>query len=250
MKLAFILTSAIEVDPNKSLGVELERPRSVHSTEERMRQTFLAIGSIYATYPNADVFLLDASKNFRFPKEKVKSWSTLKCFYPAEYNPQLQNVITSHPNKSYCEAIMLLDFINNNKEILSQYDLIFKGTGRYVTYFKNEVELDSSKIYFKKPLVFNWDDAWNYHLVDLRSQTQDNTFRQYPSVIFGFGKDHFYKFVDILEILINLTSKPEYSHYDIETLLYYCTRPFEKDIIETNWIISGFVGSTNEFYWY
>lgn len=250
MKIAFIVTSAIQVDPNKRLGKELERPRSVHSTEERMRQTFFALGSIYSAYPNADVFLLDASKDFKVPMERIPSFKNLKCVYPSDYDPQLQELITSHPNKSFCEGVMLLDFIYRNKEILLEYDIIFKMTGRYVPYFVDNVQLDPSKIYFKKPLKFEWKDSWEYDMVDLRTQENNNIFSQYSSIIFGFGQEHFYKFIDILHILVDMTSKQEYAHYDIETLLYYCTRPYKENIVETEWMVSGFVGSTDDFYWY
>lgn len=250
MKLAFIITSAIQVDPNKRIGEQFERPRSVHTTEERMRQTFFTMGSIYAAYPQADVFLVDASKDFRIPKEKLKQWKSLKDYYPAVYNPQLQELVTSHPNKSLCEGLMVVDFIERNKDTLLDYDIIFKVSGRYIPYFRGNLTLDSSKIYFKKPLQFKWDDSWRYQLVDLRKQKQNNLLSQYSSVLFGFGKEHFYKFVDILYVLVAMTSKPEYAHYDIETLLYYCTRPYKNHIIETEWMVSGFVGSTDDFYWY
>jgi len=250
MKIAFIVTSAIHVDPSNRLGFNKKLPRTVHSTEERTRHTFFTLGSIFATYPQADVFLIEASNDFEFPLEKVPSFKNLRVYYPGKNNPQLQKIITTHSNKSLCEALITKDFINSFKHLLLEYDMIFKISGRYIPYFKDQTLLDPSKIYFKKPLKFEWKDKWGYELVDLRKETNDNLFSQYSSVLFGFGQEHFHKFTDILEILISMTSKPEYSHYDIETLLYYCTRPYKEYIIETDWMVSGFVGSTDDFYWY
>ena len=250
MKIAFIVTSAIHVDPTNRLGQHKELPRTVHSTEERTRHTFFTLGSIFSTYPEADVFLIEASKDFKFPLEKVPSFRNLRVYHPGKNNPQLQEIITTHPNKSLCEALMTQDFINSFKPSLLEYDIIFKVSGRYIPYFRNQTTLDSSKIYFKKPLNFKWNNDWGYDLVDLRKETNTESFSQYSSVLFGFGQEHLHKFTDILEILIAMTSKPKYSHYDIETLLYYCTRPYKEHIIETDWMVSGFVGSTDDFYWY
>jgi hypothetical protein len=42
-------------------------------------------------------------------------------------------------------------------------------------------------------------------------------------------------------------SQPNKQHYDIETLLYFYTRPYTKDIIETNWTVYGWLAPTGQF---
>jgi hypothetical protein len=40
------------------------------------------------------------------------------------------------------------------------------------------------------------------------------------------------------------------AHYDIETLSYYFTRPHEKQIIETDWKVCGWDGTSARFMYY
>jgi hypothetical protein len=40
---------------------------------------------------------------------------------------------------------------------------------------------------------------------------------------------------------------PNMAHYDVETLLYYLTRPFEQNIIETDWKVYGWLGPNGYF---
>lgn len=249
MKIAFIVTSAIHVNRTNRIGTNLERPRTVHSTEERERHTFFTLGTLFATYPDADIFLVDGSSDYTFPKHKV-NWANLHIHHTHTTSPNLQKIISTHPHKSYCEGLLLLEFIESNKQKLLEYDIIFKVSGRYLPYFKDQTTLDPTKIYFKKPLAYEWNEKWNYHLIDLRKETNDNKMRQYSSVLYGFGQQHFHKFKDILHTIVDMTGKEKYSHYDMEALLYYFTRPFQNDIIETDWMVSGFVGSTQDFYWY
>jgi hypothetical protein len=42
---------------------------------------------------------------------------------------------------------------------------------------------------------------------------------------------------------------PANFHYDVETLIHFYTRPYEKDIIEVDWKIYGWKGASGEFYW-
>jgi hypothetical protein len=40
---------------------------------------------------------------------------------------------------------------------------------------------------------------------------------------------------------------PSMAHYDVETLLHYLTRPFEQNIIETDWKVYGWLGPNGYF---
>ena len=170
MKIAFVITSVIQVDPSYRLGANKEHPRAVHSTEERLRHTLFTLGTIRASFLDYDIdfYIVEGSNDFEFPLEKVKGWKNLHIYSIKDHNPSLQNIITTHPNKSFCEGLLLLDFFTNSKETLSQYDMVFKVSGRYLPFFVNQMDFDPNKIYFKKPLGFEWNDQWGYDLVDLR----------------------------------------------------------------------------------
>ena len=179
MKVAFLVTSAIDIDPNHKLGVQKNIPRAVHSPKERERQTLLTIATLTAEFPNADIFLLEGS-NTTLPQ--LDTWGNFHPYYLKDHNPSLQQTILTHSHKSFCEASLLLDFISNNREKLQQYDIIFKVSGRYIPHFKDQKEFDRNKIYVKKPLVYEWSDSWGYDMVDLRKETNDNKLRQYSTV--------------------------------------------------------------------
>jgi len=58
------------------------------------------------------------------------------------------------------------------------------------------------------------------------------------------------KFIDINEATIHLLNQTAMSHYDIETLSYYFTRAFEDKIIEVDWKVSGWDGTSGRFMYY
>jgi hypothetical protein len=61
---------------------------------------------------------------------------------------------------------------------------------------------------------------------------------------------HLEKFIDINEAVIHLLNQPTMRHYDIETLMYYLTRPYEDNIMEVNWKVSGWDGTSGRFMYY
>ena len=61
---------------------------------------------------------------------------------------------------------------------------------------------------------------------------------------------HLDKFIDMNEALIHLLSIPKMKIFDIEVLSYYMTRPFENNIIETDWIVSGWDGVNGNLWYY
>jgi hypothetical protein len=53
--------------------------------------------------------------------------------------------------------------------------------------------------------------------------------------------------MDIILGMTSMLSLHNMAHYDVETLLHYLTRPFERDIIETDWTVYGWLGPTGLF---
>jgi hypothetical protein len=170
-----------------------------------------------------------------------------------EYAPEIFNLVNYHQNKSLCECALLNSYYKTFKNEIKNYDYVIKATGRYFYFNFNDALFtpeNKDKIFFKRPLNFEWNDNWRYQFVDYRAQQNNNRLHQYCTVLYGFGIHQFDKFIDMNDAVINLLDNEKMAHYDIETLSYYFTRPFEKDIIETDWIVSGWDGTSARFMYY
>lgn len=253
MKKAFIVTSAIEI--NNDFPLTYSKKRSHFDTDERLRQTIVSIATLdLLGDSDTTIYLLDVSTNWQTFEQLFQYQRNLKFISVKEHLPDIHTEATTHPNKSYCESIIMSNFLRKFKQELKEFDYIFKLSGRYFVdksfdiTICNEDNLD--KIFYKRPLEFQWRDEWNYHIVDRRQQQGTNTLRQYCSVLFGWGKDHYDHFLDIFTGMASMLKQPSMIHLDIETLGYFLTRPFEKQVIETSWIVYGWDGATGKFWRY
>ena len=252
MKKAFIITSAIEVD--NSFPLTYSDKRSHFSNEERLRQTIMSIAFVDRLRDDITIYLLDTSKDWTKFRDLFRYQRNLKFISVAEEFPDIHEKVTTHPNKSYCECLMMSHFLRKYKMEFMQYDFVFKLSGRYFLDGSFDIgicsEENSNKIFYKRPLEFEWRDEWNYNLVDRRKEQGTNTLRQYVSILFGWTKPHYDHFLDMFTGMACLLNQPSYSHLDIETLGYYFTRPFEQDIIENEWIVYGWDGASGKFWRY
>lgn len=226
--------------------------RSVFSTEERFRQTIFTVNSIQNAYPDGKVVLVDSSDDSELFKKEFSYIPNVEFISVKDLDENAAEVINSHPNKSLCECLILNTYYKAHKKEIKTFDYVIKTCGRYFYMnFKNYfTEENKDKMFFKKPLNFNWDDNWKYHFVDLRDHQKNNRLHQYCTVLFAFGSIHLDKFIDMNEAVIHFIKQPKMSHYDIETLSYYLTRPFEKDILEVDWLVSGWDGTSGRFMCY
>ena len=252
MKKAFIITSAIEVDNNFPLTYSDKR--SYFNNEERLRQTIMSIAFVDRLRDDITIYLLDTSRDWTKFRDLFRYQRNLKFVSVAEEFPDIHEKVTTHPNKSYCECLMMSHFLKKYKMEFMQYDFVFKLSGRYFLDGSFDIgicsEENSNKIFYKRPLEFEWRDEWNYNLVDRRKEQSTNTLRQYVSILFGWTKPHYDHFLDMFTGMACLLNQPSYSHLDIETLGYYFTRPFEQDIIENEWIVYGWDGASGKFWRY
>lgn len=250
MKKAFIVTSIIDVNPN--IPLTYSKIRSCFSSEERFRQTLYTINCLnLISDTDTVIYLLDASENWQHYSQFFSYQSNLKYISVKKEFPEIYNDVTTHQNKSHCECQMLSTFVRAYKDELSQYDYTFKLSGRY--FFDRSFDLsvcneeNLGKIFYKRPLSFEWNDGWGYEMVDLRKDQGDNCLRQYCSVLYGWGREYNSKMYDIFTGVSTMLTRSQMQHYDIETLGYYMTRPFEKDIIETDWTVYGWHGCSGTF---
>jgi hypothetical protein len=250
MRKLFVVSSSIAPKP----GTFTYSPtRSVFEAEERFRQTIFTINSIQAAFPNDKIVVVDSSEDCADYIVTLRHLKNVDYLPVKEYAPEIFNLVNHHQNKSLCECALLNSYYKTFKNEIKNYDYVIKATGRYFYFNFNDALFtpeNKDKIFFKRPLNFEWNDNWRYQFVDYRAQQNNNRLHQYCTVLYGFGIHQFDKFIDMNDAVINLLDNEKMAHYDIETLSYYFTRPFEKDIIETDWIVSGWDGTSARFMYY
>ena len=255
MKTAFIVTSSIEV--NNYYPLSYNNNRTFFTAEERLRQTITTINSLcFLSQKDTVIYLVDTSENFQEYRGLLSYQSNLKFISVKEEFPEIYQEVTTHPNKSRCETLLLSKFLNKYEKELLQFDYFVKLTGRYFldrsfdfTLFNEE---NLNKVFFKRAWSWEWDEHWNdsYKIVDQRVAQGDNKLNQYCTGVFAWGKEKNATVTDILIVIASILSNPNLRHYDIETLIYYFTEICRYDIIETNWVVSGWQGADGRFFRY
>ena len=250
MKIAFIVTSSIDVDNQYPLTYS--QVRSHFSSEERLRQTLFTVNSLdLVRNPELDIFVIDASDNYD-SYEGVINWQRrCKFISVKKLFPEIYHKVRTHNNKSHCETTIVKTFMEKFYDELRHYDYICKLSGRYfidgsfsLEYFTPE---NTDKLFFKNHLSFDWNDNWGYQMVDRRALQGDNKLYQYSSVLYGWGSQYLDKMLDINRVICEITGKENSTHYDIETLLYFFTREFERDIIHVPWTVNGWDGVNGRY---
>lgn len=253
MNKLFIVGSTIQP---KETPLTYSQTRSKFSADERFRQTIFTVNSIRAAFPDSKIMIIDSSEDYY---EYFGIFNTTLSQLNAEFVPLKQiseeafYTVNNHPNKSLCESLLLNSFYKKYKTQIKTYDFVIKATGRYFYYnFDSKLftEENKDKIFFKKPLNFPWNDDWQYQFIDRRKEQNNDRLHQYCTVLYAFGSSQLDRFIDINDAAINLLNNPRMSHYDIETLSYYLTRPFEHQVIETDWKVSGWDGTSGRFMYY
>ena len=245
MKTCFIVTSSIQ---STDKPLTYSATRSVFSNEERFRQTMYTISSIKNNYPDAKIYIVDSSKDYIKYSNFFQYYFGVEFYSLEENNKEINYIVNNHKHKSYCESLLIRTFTKQKMKELIKYDLIFKVSGRYVIEINNKPS-DPSKIYFKRPMVNNWKDYYDEVLpmVDRRNIENDNCIRQYPTIIYAYGPNNIKRMLEIHENILKITSSPNMECYDTELLHYFYSREFQNDIVETDWIVSGFYGSNGMF---
>lgn len=227
--------------------------RSSFSSEERYRHTIFTINSLRNTLPDARIIIVDSSEDYQDYHSHLAVIKNVEYVPLKEISYSAFDAVNTHKNKSYCECLLLNTFYKAYKKEIENYEYIIKATGRYFYYDFDDslfTETNVDKIFFKKPLQFKWNDAWNYWMVDRREIQKDEMLRQYCTVLYAFGKQHLNTMIDINEATMNFIDNPNMQNYDIETLSYYLTRPYEDKLIETDWLVSGWDGVSGRYMYY
>jgi hypothetical protein len=245
MKKAFIITSLIDVDTSSPLTYSTVR--SCFTAEERLRQTLFTITSLdFLCDQDTTIFLVDASENWEKYKPQFEYQKNLVFISVKDQLSDIYQEARVHPNKSRGECLIMSAVMKKFKQTLLEYDYLFKISGRYflnsTCNFKMLTADNLDKFLFKRAWEWEYQDRWGYHMVDLRGVQRNNKLYQYPTTIYGWGKDKYQLMIELLETTAEFLSKQCNFHYDVETLLYYYTRPYAKNIIDLDWVICGFDG--------
>lgn len=245
----FIIPSTISPRKGKFTYAQT---RSVFTTEERLRHTIFTVNSIQNAYPDGKIVLVDSSDDYNDFKFIFNCFRNVQFVSLKELDSAANELVNTHQHKSFCECLIMNTYYKHFKKQIQEYDFVIKTCGRYfyINFDNFFTEENKNKIFFKKPLNFEWDEKWNYSYVDIREYQNNNRLHQYCTVLFAFGSMHLEKFIDINEVALHLLNQPQMMHYDIETLSYFLTRPYEENIIEVDWKVSGWDGTTGQFMCY
>lgn len=250
MNSVFVVGSSIQT---RDIPLTYSKVRTVFSDEERFRQTIFTINSIRNLFPLSKIYIVDSSENYKKYQSLVSHFFNVHFIPLKELNESAFEIVNTHTNKSLCESLLLNTFYSTFKKELQNYDYIVKACGRYFYFDFNNLlftENNKNKFFFKKPLKFEWDNNWNYQFIDRRTQQKNNKLHQYCTVLYAFGSSRLDDMIDINTATIHLLDQNPMKHYDIETLSYYFTRTFGNDVIETDWKVCGWDGTSARFMYY
>lgn len=244
MRKAVIITSVLQVDANHDFTYSTYR--SYWNEENRFYQTIETCLNIQECFDSETTFyLVDGSDNYEKYVDSFSFVPNLKFISVKKEMPEILHIVRTHPNKSTCECTLLYTFLLKYREELSQYDYFFKLSGRYKIDKEHfDIELFNNKndyyFYFKEPHKWDWESHWGYKMVDLREKQGNNKLYQYSTVLYGFTNESYNLTIGLLKEIAHLCAI--LNHYDVETLIYYLTRPYENKIFHPPWIIYGKMG--------
>lgn len=251
MKKLILITSAIQT--NNQYKFSHGNYRSAFTNEQRFQQTLYTLNCLQNIFPDDDKLVIDTSfDNFDYFEHHVSLFGAKYISFAKQF-PEYHQSITQHESVAWCEALLLSKFLKKYKKQISSYDYILKTTGRY---FYSNIdhsifsEENKDKIFFKNPFKFEWQDRWNFDIVDLREKQKDNFLNQYSTVLYGFTPQYTNTFIDIFEAMMHIIDIPVHWNFDTETATYYFTRPYSENIIHVNWKIFGWEGACAKFMHY
>lgn len=256
MSRIILVNSAISVNINgpeficrDNFGKLVSRKRSVFTAEERLRQTIATIFSIRNAFPNDEIILIDSSDNPSKYKNSFDAFDKVEFVSIKDISEEAWIKTYSTPHQGICHYLALNTYRKAYIDRLRGYDHIIHLSGRYLysnidsTLFKRE---NRDKIIVKKVTKENQET--------LRlTRTEESGYfiygdtniepKMYCDQLWAVGADYLDKMIDVADAMIELLDHPKLTQrYFSEDLFYCLTRPFEKNIIETDWFIYGWSG--------
>lgn len=250
MKKCMVVTGVIDVD--NSFGFTYSPVRSAFTNEERLKQTVATIDQLHNLCDeNTKIYLLVCANQ---PGKYLEDFSPYKNVVYVDFIkqfPEEYKIVTTHPHKSYGEMTLQITFFDNYKQELQDYDYFFKLSGRYIIEDHFDLDLcnteNLNKFLFKKPTEFNWDNNWNYHLVDRRNFQGNNKLNQYCTIFYGWGREKHSVILNVFKSIADVTNNKKTMQYDVELLLYFFTRWYQDEIVDLSTIVFGWLGTDAQF---
>jgi hypothetical protein len=252
MKHAFFVTSSIELDPNRKF--KGTKNRTVFGTQARLEQTFKTLQTLNERDPDADIYFIDSSAQ-RFHELDMLGIKNFKYILLQELNPAVAETVRTYSSKSYCECLMILEFLKHYKSELKRYDFITKTCGRYwisdnfsTEHFK---PWNTNKFFMKKELM--WADEHINFLSEEQLPSDllvDKALYGFYTVLHSFGKGR----IDQYEAIMAASAQTQmehgkYYHQDVEYTLHLYLRLFGllKEVITIDWTVDGQCGVTGDW---
>lgn len=221
--------------------------------EERIRQTIYTVSCLRNIFPDAKIYILDAS--LEDYSQAFSFYNDLTYVHIFAHAPGMYDSLTNHINKSYSEALILDWFVTSYRDIILNYDYLIKVSGRYFFENVDAAVFDSDnlhKFFFKQPIWFPWIQGWNFEKIDRRAQENNDVLSQLPTVIYALGTSQLDTFQSILRKMQDIMVHEHNAHYYIELLMYYFVKTMVQDesVITVPWNIVGWDATSQALMYY
>lgn len=247
MKLAFFISSAINLDSTVNQGFSYSNKRTQFNSDERLRQTQFTINSINLVCPDSTIYLFDSSTNAEEYSNKLSYVRNLKFIPLIKLDKDTATITRSHPTKGYCEALGTELFLKNYIEELSEYDFITKVSGRYYyASFDNKFFNQENKNSYLVKQIKNWDwnENWQYpNFLNINGKLFWSATQTY-----AIGKNQIQNFYNNFSKITNYYRDNEQNsnHIDFECLMYYFVLR-NQNLVEIPWSVGGWTSAKGDF---
>ena len=247
MKIAFFISSAINLDLTTDVNFNYAPRRSAFSSEERFRQTQQTINSINLVMPDCHIYLLDISENYIEYKDRLSYVPNLTFVGLEGIDPDSAQLCRTHKSKGLCEATSTVKFLDHYIEELKEYDYVVKFSGRYfLTQFDKSIFTEENKDNFLIHTLYNWPwkDHWGYP----ESMKRNNELFWMFTCIYGFGKNRLEEFYQgVQQIPKYYIENPELALIlDFENAMYYNVLE-DKPFVKFPCRVAGWGGANGDF---
>jgi len=259
MKKLFLISSTIHVEESAPPFVFrsddnflVELSRSHFSPEERLRQTIYTVFCIKNSHPNDKIVVIDSSKNSKEYKKYFDLFSNVEYVSLCDISETACQLTHIKQNSGIGCRTILTTYSKHHLNTLKQYDFIVNISARYGFYGMDNslfIPENKNKLVVQKPTKENQltqfkkvKESLKYYLYE-KDQIEP---WMYNTQLYFFGIDFLDRMIDIYDATVYLLDHPKLSHRCFcEDLLYYFTRPYANDVIETtDWFVYGWSGKT------
>ena len=259
MRNIFLVTTRIDVDLGEQKfqhinddGILIKRPRSFFTSEERLRQTIYTVFCIKNSHPDDDIVVIDSSRNAEKYKPYFDLFSNVEFVALKDISESACELTYNNINAGVgCRAIISA-YSKHNLSKLKDYDFIVNVVGRYGFYGLDDklfVPENKNKLVVQKRTSENKLTQFanvSEFLTDYLYRGTNIDPLMYNTQLYFFGIDFLDRMIDIYDATVYLLNHPKLArHCFCEDLLYYLTRSYSDDVVETSdWFVYGWSGRT------